>query len=135
MRRRAKWIVAAAIALFLFIIGIASGHSGTQPVNSPSPEVSASPASTPPLTTATPSVSATHTVAAPKTARAAPRPSPPPASLAPVSTPACYPLTSGGNCYRPGEFCPHADHGMSGVSGDGEAIICKDNGGWRWEPA
>lgn len=60
-----------------------------------------------------------------------------PASTAPASAaPAgCYPLTNGGNCYEPGEYCRNADHGMSGVAGDGEAIICEDNDGWRWEPA
>lgn len=46
----------------------------------------------------------------------------------------CYPLASSGNCYEPGEYCPNADHGMSGVAGDGKAIICEDNNGWRWEP-
>jgi hypothetical protein len=58
----------------------------------------------------------------------APTPPPPPPS-------GCYPKTSSGHCYEPGEFCPHADAGMSGVAGDGEAIICEDNNGLRWEPA
>jgi hypothetical protein len=44
-------------------------------------------------------------------------------------------MTSSGNCYEPGEFCPHADAGMRGVAGNGEAIICEDNNGLRWEPA
>lgn len=56
----------------------------------------------------------------------------PPASPAPVS---CHPLTNGGNCYEPGQYCRTADRGVSGVAGDGEAIICKNNNGWRWEPA
>lgn len=56
----------------------------------------------------------------------------PPASTAPAG---CYPLTNGGNCYKPGEYCRTSDHGVSGVAGDGEAIICKYNNGWRWEPA
>ena len=47
----------------------------------------------------------------------------------------CYPLTNGGNCYEPGEFCRASDHGASGVAGDGEAITCEDNNGWRWEPS
>jgi hypothetical protein len=55
------------------------------------------------------------------------------ASPAPPA-PACYPLSSKGTCYEPGEFCPDADHGLSGIAGDGEAIICEDNNGWRWEP-
>jgi hypothetical protein len=78
--------------------------------------------------------------------RPAPPPPPsaapaPPTSAAPApstSAPApsgCYPKTSSGHCYEPGEFCPHADTGMSGVAGDGEAIICEDNNGLRWEPA
>jgi hypothetical protein len=46
----------------------------------------------------------------------------------------CYPLSSSGHCYEPGEYCPNADHGMSGVAGDGEAITCENNNGWRWEP-
>jgi hypothetical protein len=46
----------------------------------------------------------------------------------------CYPLTSGGNCYEPGEFCGKSDHGATGVAGDGKAIKCEDNNGWRWEP-
>ena len=54
------------------------------------------------------------------------------ASSAPTG---CYPLTNSGNCYEPGEYCRNADHGMSGVAGDGKAIICEDNDGWRWEPA
>jgi hypothetical protein len=64
------------------------------------------------------------------------RPPPPPAPAPPPPAPSgCYPKTSSGNCYEPGEFCPHADAGMSGVAGDGEAIICEDNNGLRWEPA
>ena len=62
---------------------------------------------------------------APKTT--APAPPPPPSG--------CYPKASTGNCYEPGEFCPHADAGMRGVAGDGKAIICEDNNGLRWEPA
>ena len=53
-------------------------------------------------------------------------PPPPPA--------ACYPLSSKGTCYEPGEYCSDADHGLTGIAGDGEAIICEDNDGWRWEP-
>lgn len=61
-----------------------------------------------------------------------PDPDPTPA---PTPTPSsCYPLTNGGNCYEPGEYCRNSDHGASGVAGDGEAITCLDNNGWRWEP-
>jgi hypothetical protein len=65
-----------------------------------------------------------------------PPPAPPTTAPAPPPQPSgCHPMTSSGNCYEPGEFCPHADAGMSGVAGDGEAIICEDNNGLRWEPA
>ena len=47
--------------------------------------------------------------------------------------PSCHPLTSGGNCYRAGERCRAADHGVHGVAGNGDAITCADNNGWRWE--
>jgi hypothetical protein len=56
---------------------------------------------------------------------------PPPTTAAPVG---CHPLTNAGKCYEPGEFCRVSDHGMTGVAGDGEAIKCEDNDGWRWEP-
>lgn len=65
-----------------------------------------------------------------------PPPPPVPAASSPAAAPAgCYPTTSTGHCYEPGEFCPHADAGMKGVAGNGEAIICEDNNGLRWEPA
>jgi hypothetical protein len=61
-----------------------------------------------------------------------PNPNPTPT---PTPTPtACSPLTSSGNCYEPGEYCSNADHGISGVAGDGEPITCEYNNGWRWEP-
>lgn len=53
----------------------------------------------------------------------------------PLSPSACYPTTNGGNCYEPGEFCRKSDHGASGIAGDGRAIVCSNNDGWRWEPA
>jgi hypothetical protein len=55
-----------------------------------------------------------------------------PPSPAPVSS--CYPLTNGGNCYEPGEFCRKSDHGATGIAGNGERIVCSYNNGWRWEP-
>ena len=78
---------------------------------------------------ATPAPTASRTVA----------PSPAPQTTAPAAAPAtssgCHPLTNAGNCYEPGEYCRDSDHGASGVAGDGKAIICEDNDGWRWEPA
>ena len=46
----------------------------------------------------------------------------------------CYPLTNGGNCYEPGEYCRKADNGASGVAGNGTSITCTYNDGLRWEP-
>jgi hypothetical protein len=64
----------------------------------------------------------------------APSPAPPPSPM-PPSGGSCYPKTSSGNCYEPGEFCPTADQGMQGLAGDGEIIVCANNDGLRWEPA
>ncbi len=61
----------------------------------------------------------------------APSSAPPPTHAAPAG---CYPKTSSGNCYEPGEFCSAAEHGETGVAGDGKTITCIDvNGYWRWE--
>ena len=57
---------------------------------------------------------------------------PPPPSSAPAG---CYPKTSSGNCYEPGEFCSAAEHGRTGIAGDGKAIKCEntDPGStWHW---
>ena len=101
-----------------------AAHAGPD-CRAPAPPAPAqtTPAAPPPPPAAPPVPAQTTPVAAP--------PPPPPASAAPVS---CTPLTNGGNCYEPGEFCRNADHGASGVAGDGEAITCEDNDGWRWEP-
>jgi hypothetical protein len=53
----------------------------------------------------------------------------------PATTTSCHPLTNGGKCYSPGEYCRTSDHGVSGVAGNGTSITCKDNNGWRWEPS
>jgi hypothetical protein len=59
---------------------------------------------------------------------------------APESQPAgggggsCHPTTPSGNCYERGEFCSEAEHGETGVAGNGETITCKLNGSyWRRE--
>ena len=99
-----------------------------------SPGGSATPA---PTASRTPAPTASRTPA-PSTSRTA-APSPTPQTTAPAAAPAtssgCYPRTDAGNCYEPGEYCRDSDHGMSGVTGDGESIVCEDNDGWRWEPA
>ena len=77
----------------------------------------------------------------PRPAPPAPEPAPTPTGAAAPTTAApapqagCYPRASSGNCYQPGEFCPHADAGMSGIDSNGNQIICENNNGLRWEPA
>lgn len=79
----------------------------------------------------------------PVSAPSSPQPSPSspaPSSPAPAPSPThaasagCYPKTGSGNCYEPGEFCSTAEHGQTGVAGDGKTITCTAvNGYWRWE--
>lgn len=85
------------------------------------------------------SVATTERAAAPTTSATTPTTQAPaptsqaPAPSTPAAQPSCYPTTSSGNCYEPGEFCPKADHNQSGVAADGESISCEyDNGYWRW---
>jgi hypothetical protein len=124
------------IVLIVFVLALAAGcgsaatSTPTQSVvpvattsTSPSPSTSPTPTPTPTLT---------HTVVV-----APPAPATRPAKTSPAATaPAasCYPLSNGGNCYEPGEYCRKSDHGASGVAGDGKKIICENNDGWRWEP-
>jgi hypothetical protein len=46
----------------------------------------------------------------------------------------CTPKTSSGNCYEAGEFCSDADHGMTGIAGNGDPIKCEGSGSatWHW---
>jgi hypothetical protein len=62
-------------------------------------------------------------------------PVPTASAVASATSAGCYPLSNEGTCYESGEYCRNADHGASGVAGNGEAITCEDNNGWRWEPA
>jgi hypothetical protein len=53
---------------------------------------------------------------------------------APAAPAGCHPRTPSGNCYEPGEFCSAAEHGETGVAGDGNTITCLASGSyWRWE--
>jgi hypothetical protein len=61
-------------------------------------------------------------------------PPPPPPSPAPPAPAGCYPKTPSGGCYEPGEYCPTADAGMTGVAGDGKTIVCRlVSGRYHWE--
>lgn len=84
-----------------------------------------------PAPTTTTSLPPTTTTTAPPPPPTTP-PAPPPPTAAPPAS--CHPLTNGGNCYSPGEYCRDSDHGVTGVAGNGETITCADNNGWRWEP-
>jgi len=125
-------------ALIIVIAGIASVSGNARQADSAStaPTVTATPSRTPThhavsakAVPTTAPVSATTAPAPVATIRAAP---PPPASTTPAG---CHPLSNAGNCYEPGEFCRNTDYGASGIAGDGEAITCEDNNGWRWEPS
>ena len=156
--------VAGAIFALLVIIGVAA-CAATKPASDVTPASSATPIPTAPTpaaaartgappTTAPVAVPApTHAItpaakpkARPKTAPAVPPTAQaaapaPPAKPAPTAAPppqpkaSCYPLSDENTCYEPGEYCRDSDHGKSGLAGDGKAIICADNDGWRWEPA
>jgi len=112
-----------------------AGPSDTSPVASVAPVTVRPTATRPPAANAPVVAPVTST---PRTSR--PAPVLPPTTAAPpvqrTSAPvsSCYPLTNGGNCYEPGEFCRKSDHGATGIAGNGERIVCRDNNGWRWEP-
>jgi hypothetical protein len=158
MKKEYKIGIAVIGFIVLVIIGIVTGNGKAAPTGNISPIASASmfasPVGSPGVTAAsvrTPAAVATKAkvkakprrtadpaTPVPVTSKAvAPPPAPPTtAPAAAPSTPSgCHPLTDGGNCYEPGEYCRDSDHGASGVAGDGKSIICEDNDGWRWEPA
>jgi hypothetical protein len=144
-----RWVRIAGVILGALVVIITlANHSGTSPTAATAPAKSATPKAqapkaTPkpakPATPAAPAGPARTTPAAAAPARPsspAPaqstQPAAPPAAAAPAG---CYPLSNEGTCYEPGEYCRNTDHGVSGMAGDGEAITCEDNNGWRWEPA
>ncbi len=113
---------------------LSSASSATITPGAPTSHPAVPPTAAPPRTSA-PAAQASApsrtAPAAPPTGHAAPPPPPPTTAAA---APHCYPLSNEGTCYEPGEFCRDADHGASGVAGDGKAITCEDKDGWRWEP-
>ena len=118
-------MVGVALTATMFLASC-SGSSVT-PVASSSP-----PSQVPSAPTTPAAVAPAPTTPAP----VAPAPTTPAAVAPAPTTPAgCYPKSDEGTCYEPGEYCRDVDHGTSGVAGDGEAITCEDNDGWRWEPA
>src|SRR5271157_1149766 len=114
-----------AVLVLLLAAGCGSAATST-PTQSAVPSATSSTSPTP-----TPTPTLTHSAVLPPTHATLP------ATTAPAAPPpaSCYPTTSSGHCYEPGEYCRESDHGASGVAGDGKKIICEDNDGWRWEPA
>jgi len=150
MKTFTKRTAIALLATPVLLAGCQSAHEAS--TTSTTPILTAlAPTSTAPVGST--SVAASVTPTPTPTPRSTPRPTPktssgprpvvthPHTSTAPVvhhtSSPPpahCYPLTNGGNCYEPGEFCRNSDHGVTGLAGDGKRIKCEDNNGWRWEP-
>ena len=148
--RRFGGFLGVSVALLVLAAGCAGTSGGTATpvgdVSSAGPSAAA-PSATQMPTSSAPStppaspvaVRTTHVAPAPvyTSAAAAPAPvtqAPQPAQTTVQPQPqSCYPLTDGGKCYSPGEYCRDDDHGQSGIDGDGAAIVCEDNDGWRWE--
>jgi hypothetical protein len=108
----------------------------SRPVAIPTESSAAAPVATTAAPATAQSVVPTAPSSAPSVAPAAPSSAPAPPPTQASATPAgCYPISDEGTCYEPGEYCRDDDHGTSGVAGDGEAITCEDNDGWRWEPS
>ena len=146
--RYAALITAGAVVL-LVIIALGSSHGTATP---PTDNASAVAVSTPTVTASpSPTPRATKAVKArPKeTASSAGAVTPPPGAITPAALPSspaaaashsaatasasCHPVSDKGTCYKPGETCRNSDHGNSGVTASGEAIICQEKNGWRWE--
>jgi hypothetical protein len=113
--------------------GLALQQMGAAGTTRVAPVTTTTTTTTPPPTTTPPSPPTTTTTRPPPPPVTT-TPPPPPTTVPAPAAPSCTPLTGGGNCYEPGEYCRDDDHGVTGVAGDGETITCEDNNGWRWEP-
>jgi cardiolipin synthase len=93
--------------------------------------ITASPTIVSPLVTITAADYAGAAAPAPQTTTPSTNPSSPATT---ADRRSCRPLTDGGNCYEPGEYCRDDNHEASGVAGNGDSITCKQTGqGWEWE--
>jgi hypothetical protein len=157
LRRHKILTVLSGLAALIMIGGIASAAGAGNAKQAGD----ASTVATTPTHTATPGQMPTHhatkkkakprktpvtvqaTVPAPTATAPVAAPAPPPAtapavarsSSAAAAPAGCSPLSNENTCYQPGERCRAADHGKSGIAGDGKAITCENNHGWRWEPS
>ena len=140
-QRPSFWIGLGVTTLILAGMGACETATGNSPSTQPGANVTSvvstpSPTATPAATSApTPTPTAAPTATPPPTPAAAPPVAAPPPTAAPAPPAGCYPLSNSGTCYEPGEFCRTSDHGRTGRAGNGEAIVCEYNDGWRWEPA
>ena len=144
-QRRSFWIGLGVVTLLLVGTGVCVSALASSPRTQPgarAASVTSTDAATP-TATATPTRTPTAAPTAIPTAPPAPTATPPVAAAPPATAPpapppatpaGCYPLTNSGTCYEPGEFCRTTDHGRTGRAGNGEAIVCEYNNGWRWEP-
>src|SRR5207249_490619 len=117
--------------LLLLSIGCTdSSQTAARPSVRSTPPPSVATASPSPTTSATPSPSPaptpTEAPVAPPQAPAQGPAAPPPA---PAAAAGCYPLSNSGTCYQPGQFCRASDHGRTGRTADGRAIVCTNNNG------
>ncbi len=132
-------------AVLLVLVAACGGNSGTttptDSASSTSADITATASTDPSPADSSPSTApaAPTTTTAVDTAPAYSPPAPEPTTQAPqpaqttAQAQSCYPLTNGGNCYRPGEYCRTSDRGTSGIDANGDAIKCEDVNGWRWE--
>jgi len=133
LSRGRKALIIAVLSSLTFLVLVIAAVAGSGPSGSPSPSATATGVAQAAgvASALTPSPTRTHHHRKHHHRKhhviATPAPTPTPAG--------CHPTAASGNCYEPGEFCPSADAGMSGVAGDGKQIICEDNNGLRWEPA
>lgn len=127
------WFTAGAVAS-MAIAFAACGSNTPASVAQSTTTTKAHAAVTTTTATTTTTLPPTTTTTVPPTTTTAP---PPPTTAAPTPAVAtsCSPTSAAGNCYHSGEYCSDADHGMTGTDGNGNAIVCTDNNGWRWEPA
>ena len=144
-RRRKITVFSVLGVLVLFVlIGTLGGSPKTPVSHHNSPVIPAAVSSS---SATSPAVEATVTTPAPQPSTPAPQQTTQPAvqqttqaAPAHTTTPApppagCSPKTPSGGCYEPGDFCSSAEHGETGVAGDGAQIECEntDPGStWHW---
>jgi hypothetical protein len=149
------WVIVGVVVLVVIIVAASAGSNNAPnvtttttttpaPGTTMAPPITASPTTAPPTTappvtappTTTPPTTTSPPTTLPPTTTTPPTTAAPPTGAVGQAVPAgCSPLASSGNCYRAGETCPDADHGVSGTTATEGAVTCEDNDGWRWEPS